>query len=122
MEVAMYNRLPVGQQKTVQLMVILTLLAWATQTLFHQWGSGAEVPLIAATQASDAAPSEEAQEKFVPAAAQAIGSTRDLRSEATITGGDVKLKQVCRWADRDKATFAPISDLVLVRIGEGASF
>src|SRR3954447_13941774 len=27
-------------RKTVQLMVILTLLAWATQTLFAQWGRG----------------------------------------------------------------------------------
>jgi hypothetical protein len=25
-------------RKMVQLMVILTILAWATQTLFHQWG------------------------------------------------------------------------------------
>ncbi|HEX8523870.1 MAG TPA: hypothetical protein VF669_16570 [Tepidisphaeraceae bacterium] len=30
------NRL--SMRKTVQLMVILTILAWATQTLFHQWG------------------------------------------------------------------------------------
>jgi len=29
-----------GIRKKVQLMVILTILAWATQTLFHQWGSG----------------------------------------------------------------------------------
>jgi flagella basal body P-ring formation protein FlgA len=122
MEVAMYNRWPLGKKKTVQLMVILTILAWATQTLFHQWGYGAEVPLIAATQSSEAAPVDEPQEKFVPAAAQAIGSILELRSEATITGGEVKLKQVCRWADRDKATFTPIGDLVLVRIGEGAPF
>jgi hypothetical protein len=26
-------------RKTVQLMVILTLLAWATQTLFAQWAA-----------------------------------------------------------------------------------
>ena len=31
---------PLGPRKTVQLMVILTILAWATQTLFHQWGFG----------------------------------------------------------------------------------
>ncbi|MEA2734308.1 MAG: hypothetical protein QOE14_759, partial [Humisphaera sp.] len=32
-------------RKTVQLMVILTLLAWATQTLFAQWGySGLILP------------------------------------------------------------------------------
>ena len=37
-----YNR-PYSMRKTVQLMVILTLLAWATQTLFHQWGYGATI-------------------------------------------------------------------------------
>ena len=31
---------PLGMRKTVQLLVALTLLAWATQTLFHQWGYG----------------------------------------------------------------------------------
>ena len=35
------NPRPLGVRKTVQLLVILTLLAWATQTLFHQWGYGA---------------------------------------------------------------------------------
>jgi flagella basal body P-ring formation protein FlgA len=127
MEVAMYNRWPLGKKKTVQLMVILTILAWATQTLFHQWGFGAEVPL-AATEPSDPVAStgdvirDEPKEKFVPAIGQAMGATLELRSEATITGGEVKLKQVCRWADRDKATFTPIAELVLVRIGEGAPF
>ncbi len=31
---------PLGPRKTVQLMVVLTILAWATQVLFHQWGFG----------------------------------------------------------------------------------
>ena len=31
---------PLGTRKTVQLLVILTILAWATQTLLHQWGFG----------------------------------------------------------------------------------
>ena len=43
----MYNRWPLGKKKTVQLMVILTILAWATQTLFHQWGYGAVISLSA---------------------------------------------------------------------------
>ena len=33
----------ISKRKTVQLMVALTILAWATQTLLHQWGFGAEV-------------------------------------------------------------------------------
>lgn len=31
---------PLSPRKTVQLFVALTILAWATQTLFHQWGYG----------------------------------------------------------------------------------
>jgi hypothetical protein len=34
-------------RKTVQAMVIFTILAWATQTLLHQWGYGAERPTTA---------------------------------------------------------------------------
>ena len=30
----------IGIRKKVQLLVILTILAWATQTLFHQWSTG----------------------------------------------------------------------------------
>jgi len=37
------NGRPISKKKTVQLMVILTILAWATQTLFHQWGYGGVV-------------------------------------------------------------------------------
>ena len=40
----MNNGRPISQRKAVQLMVLLTLLAWATQTLFHQWGYGQELP------------------------------------------------------------------------------
>ncbi len=29
-------------RKTIQAMVIVTLLAWATQTLLNQWGFGGE--------------------------------------------------------------------------------
>ena len=43
-------------RKTVQLMVILTLLAWATQTLFAQWGYGAEVATNQAIEISAPAP------------------------------------------------------------------
>ncbi len=37
----MNGRPTLGMRKTVQMMVILTILAWATQTLFAQWGYGA---------------------------------------------------------------------------------
>jgi flagella basal body P-ring formation protein FlgA len=104
---------PLGIRKTVQLMVILTILAWATQTLLSQWGYGA-------TPA-------EAKESFVPPADNGGGSktgtaTLEVRGEATVIGGDVKLKQVCRWNAKDNAQFAPIADLVLVRLGADAPY
>src|SRR5207244_362965 len=34
------NPKPIGMRRTVQLLVIITLLVWATQTLVSQWGFG----------------------------------------------------------------------------------
>jgi hypothetical protein len=45
-----------------------------------------------------------------------------MRGEATVIGGDVKLKQVCRWDARDNAFFSPVADLVLVRLGADAPY
>src|SRR5262249_10963636 len=42
--------------------------------------------------------------------------------EATITGVEVKLKQVCRWSEADKAAFEPIADFIVARMGPGAPF
>src|SRR4051812_29860316 len=102
-EVAMF--LPNGRiskRKTVQIMIALTILAWATQTLFHQWGFGAEVIFASTTQ-----PSEQLeQEKFVPVDPSTRGATLEMRGEATIVGKEIKLKQVCRWNDADNAALA----------------
>ena len=106
----MYNGRPLGRKKTVQLMVLLTLLAWATQTLFHQWGYGQEIE-------TDGTRVEMPAEKFVPGTARfAAGATLELRSEATVVGAEVRLRQVCRWSDQDAAVFAPVKDLVLFRL------
>lgn len=112
----MMNGRPLGIRKTVQLMVILTILAWATETLLAQWGFGqvTSMPYISG------------HETFVPAttAARPAGApaTLEVRSEATIVGTDVKLKQVARWSDRDAAVFAPIADLTLVRLGQNTPY
>jgi flagella basal body P-ring formation protein FlgA len=111
---------PLGIRKTVQLMVILTILAWATQTLLSQWGYGA-------TPAADAKDVPASKDSFVPPADNGGGSksgtaTLEVRGEATVIGGDVKLKQVCRWNAKDNAQFAPIADLVLVRLGADAPY
>ena len=117
------NGRPISKRKTVQLMVILTILAWATQTLFHQWGFGQDVtasPVPTQTR-SQAQPTQ--QDKFVPGTARfAAGATLELRGEATVIGPEVKLRQVCRWSSRDAAAFAPVADLVLARIPSETPF
>jgi len=60
-------------------------------------------------------------ERFVPAPAR-HGVTLELRSEATVHGADVKLKNVCRWADSDTAFFSPIADLIVAHCNPGAAF
>src|SRR5688572_4950036 len=63
-----------GPRKTVQLLVALTILAWATQTLFAQWGFGQTTK-----------PSE---------------TIVEVRVEAIIDGTDVTLKDLCRWQNQ----------------------
>jgi flagella basal body P-ring formation protein FlgA len=128
MKVAIMNRNPFGIRRTVQLMIVLTLLAWATQTLLHQWGFGAEPPGWSA--AAREAPSQEAAqdaapaaEKFVPGTARYFaGATLELRGEATVIGSEVKLRQICRWCDADKAAFEPVADLVLAHLPKAVAF
>src|SRR5687767_8009965 len=96
------NGRPLPLRKQVQLLLALTILAWATQTLFAQWARGAEV---------EAAPSA-----FVPREGAATGATIELRGEARVYGAEVKLKQVCRWSDNDAAMFAPVGDIVLAKL------
>ena len=102
----------ISKRKTVQLMIALTILAWATQTLLHQWGFGAE---LAASPAQD--PSDDGSaEKFVPGSSNVCGATLEMRTEATIVGAEVRLKQVCRWSDADASAIAPIAELIVARI------
>ncbi len=109
----MNNGRPLTRKQTVRLMVAITILFWATDTLIHQWGFGAEIP---ATQPA-------MTEKFVPSSAVPIrGATLELRGESTIIGGELKLRQICRWAESDKALFEPIGDLVLARIAPQSPF
>ena len=96
------NGRPLSMTKKVKIMIALTILAWATQTLFHQWGFGQEI------SASPAA------ESFVPSSSPVVGAgTLELRTGATVYGADITLKQVCRWSNADAASLAPIADLVI---------
>src|SRR3954464_13838835 len=107
---------PAYLRKTVHLMVGLTILAWATQLLFASWARGGELPAAGGAGRAQYAqlPVElGGSEKFVPGGERFYaGATLELRSEVTVIGEEVKLKQVCRWSDADKAAFEPIADLV----------
>jgi flagella basal body P-ring formation protein FlgA len=123
----MNNHKPLGKKKTVQLLVILTLLAWATQTLVHQWGFGDETdtPALSADIPADApAPDPVAPEKFVNGSSDGIVPTATLEMcpEATIVGTEVKLKQICRWNSTDAPVLAPIADLTVLRLNGSMPF
>lgn len=47
------NGKPIGVRRRVQYLVILALLAWATQTLLQQWGFGADAGAADSTGAAD---------------------------------------------------------------------
>lgn len=106
------NGRPLGLRKRMQVVMAVILLAWATQTLLHQWGYGAEIPEV-----------DSAAEKFVPGSPRfAAGATLEIRADATIYGPEVKLKQICRWADSDAQAFLPVADLVITRLDRGSPF
>ena len=112
------NYRKLGKRKQVQLLVALTILAWATQTLIHQWGFGQEV-----APTNDAAVDSQAAEKFVPGNADSTpGGTLELRQNASVFGQDVKLKQLCRWSDSDAPIFTPIADLTILHLSANVPF
>ncbi len=113
----MMNGRPLSARKKVQLLVLLTILAWATQTLFHQWGYCAP----AAAPADERAGSD-SSEKFVPADGAPASATLELRAEASVIGQEVRLKQICRWSDADASALAPVAELVLMRFDEKTPF
>src|SRR5580658_9700349 len=101
------NNRKLTKKKQIQILVALTILAWATETLLHQWGYGQEV-----SPTMDAMTDSGGTDSFVPRAGDATPSgTLELRDDASIFGADVTLKQVCRWSDSDASVFTPIADL-----------
>jgi flagella basal body P-ring formation protein FlgA len=104
-------------------MVGLTILAWATQLLFASWAHGGELPAGGRAQYAQLPVELGGSEKFVPGGERFYaGATLELRSEVSVIGEEIKLKQVCRWSDADKAAFEPIADLVLMRLSRNAPF
>ncbi len=117
------NGRPLTNKQLVRLSLGLTILAWATQVLFSQWGYGAEVApnaaasIVLAVDAGPAGRPAAAAERFVAARPTlAVGATLELRSEATTVGPEVRLKQIARWSNRDAAFFEQAGELVLARL------
>lgn len=105
-----------GIRRSFHLMMTLAVLAWVLQMALAQWSFGDEVDGVKPAQTIST-------EKFVPGTPRFLaGATLELRGEATLNGGEVKLKQICRWADADKAAFEPLADLIVLRIGAGIPF
>lgn len=95
---------PAEQRRIVRELVILTILAWATQTLLAQWGFGAEA---------------DGAEKFV-APSHARAARVEMRGDAVVNGAEVRLKDVAQWAEVDDAAMREAGELVVKRFkGEG---
>jgi flagella basal body P-ring formation protein FlgA len=65
-----------------------------------------------------------ADEQFVPAASSTFhlsGGTLYLRPDATVPDGQIRLKNICRWADSDDAAFSPVQDLTVGRMSGNSS-
>src|SRR5215203_3553400 len=92
-------------RKTVQLMVILTLLAWATQTLYAQWGLGGLIlpsPSAPAPAPSSFGPAPAAAPATIERATAGGGATIELQPRARFAGqGKITLRDVCKWSDAD---------------------
>jgi len=133
----MNNPRPVmSVRKTVQLMVILTLLAWATQTLFAQWGRGGLIMPQRAPQspssfgsapaAAPSAPVVTGAPAPAPAPAPAMidrfngGAMIELQPRAQFAGkGNITLRDVCRWSKHDAPIMEPYAGTLIAKVGSG---
>jgi len=105
---------PLSMRKKIKILIALTLLAWATQTLFHQWGYGQEMA------AAELPAAELARQTFVPQTITAGAGTMELRNDATVLGDEIRLKQICRWSDGDAQAFTPVADLIIAHFNKNS--
>jgi flagella basal body P-ring formation protein FlgA len=95
-------------------LIILAMFAWAALSLMR---------LSCYAQDAASAPDLTEGDKFVPSdSVSSPAGTLELRQQATVFGGDVKLKQVCRWSDEDAPVFTPIADLVILHLSDKTAF
>lgn len=130
------NGRPLTKKQLVRLTLGLTILAWATQTLFAQWGFGAELttnaPIAIHESAAGTTPAAAVGggtpavaprsapatgERFISARPlMPAGGTLEIRPEARVFGAEVRLKQIARWNERDSAFFEQAAELVITRL------
>ncbi len=53
---------------------------------------------------------------FVPDASRRVQASLELRSEATIYGSEIRLKQIARWSETDNAAMSTLADLTITRL------
>jgi flagella basal body P-ring formation protein FlgA len=87
------------ENRLIGMMMLIILLALATQLCTAQLAHG--------------------RERFLTAAR---GADVELRGAATVIGNEIRFRQIARWADADKTTFDPIADLIVTRFGQGEAF
>ena len=92
----MHPHRPLTKRKMVQLMVILTILAWATQTLFHQWGYGATPAAETAVTTTTTGP-----------------PTVEIRQTASIGGTKITLNDISRYSSADARALRKILHIVV---------
>src|SRR5688500_19679244 len=85
-------------KKVIQGALILTLLAWATQTLVSQWALGSE-------------------ERFIAQAGRVSGV--ELKSEASVSTIEIRLSQIARWPASRGDAMDQTGDLIVGRVDAG---
>jgi flagella basal body P-ring formation protein FlgA len=70
------------------------------------------------TRAEVAAPAlpEPAPEKFVPGGVLMRAVGVELKAQATVVGGQVKLKQIARWSETEAAAMQQVGDVVIGKL------
>src|SRR3954470_13929830 len=91
----MRNTRPADIRKMIQGLIILTLLAWATQTLVSQWGFGDEV--------------------FISPRSNVV---LELKSEAAVVGNEIRLNQLVRCGGANDV-MEQTGDLIVARFVSG---
>ena len=96
------------RRRVIEGLILAAAAAWAIQLLV---GHAAHGQALAPTMG---------EERFVPDAQWTSPAMIELKSEAKVIGGEVKLKQLVRWGDVDRALIDQTGELVVARMERGS--